>query len=295
MPLGPEQGLSRNLIVVGGLIGGLLLFFQIFQRFLYVPILRWCLRHKFIFLCLPLTVLLMGICIWQGFDRVFSFVPAMTSQASVSMESSEAPTGIRDTPTWQFLSNTFPGLGKEFMPPLDEGSFLYMPTTMPHASIGEALDVLQLQNKLISSIPEVESVVGKIGRADSPLDPAPISMIETMITYKSEFITDKNGHRINFLFDAETASFSRSDNGDLIVDDSGRPFRQWRDQIRTPNDIWTEIVAAADIPGTTSAPKLQPIAARIVMLQSGMRAPMGLKIKGPSLKVIEKVARKCPA
>ena len=77
------------------------------------------------------------------------------------------------------------------MPPLDEGSFLYMPTTMPHASIGEAMDVLQLQDQFLISIPEVESVVGKIGRADSPLDPAPISMIETFITYKSEYRTDQ--------------------------------------------------------------------------------------------------------
>ena len=89
------------------------------------------------------------------------------------------------------------------MPPLDEGSFLYMPTTMPHASIGEALDVLQLQNQLLVSIPEVESVVGKIGRADTPLDPAPISMIETYITYKSEYKTDQDGHRLNFRYDEE--------------------------------------------------------------------------------------------
>ncbi len=73
------------------------------------------------------------------------------------------------------------------MPPLDEGSFLLMPTTMAHASIGEAMDVLQKQDMLIRAIPEVENVVGKIGRAESPLDPAPISMVETVINYKPEF------------------------------------------------------------------------------------------------------------
>ncbi|MEZ6080428.1 MAG: efflux RND transporter permease subunit [Pirellulaceae bacterium] len=83
---------------------------------------------------------------------------------------------------------------------------------------------------------------------------------------------------------------TRDENGDLIEDPSGRPFRQWRDKIKSPNDIWEEITKAADIPGTTSAPKLQPIAARIVMLQSGMRAPMGMKIKGPDLETIERVA-----
>ena len=67
------------------------------------------------------------------------------------------------------LNQSFPGLGKEFMPPLDEGSFLYMPTMMPHASIGEALDILQKQDIRISQIPEVENVVGKLGRVDSPL------------------------------------------------------------------------------------------------------------------------------
>ena len=81
------------------------------------------------------------------------------------------------------------------MPALDEGSFLLMPTTMPHASIGEALDVLSQQDRAIAAIPEVETVVGKIGRAETPLDPAPVSMIETVINYKSEFKTDANGRR----------------------------------------------------------------------------------------------------
>ena len=76
----------------------------------------------------------------------------------------------------------------------------------------------------------------------------------------------------------------------MIEEAHGKPFRQWRDEIKSPNDIWEKITEAADIPGTTSAPKLQPIAARIVMLQSGMRAPMGMKVKGPDLETIERVA-----
>jgi Cu(I)/Ag(I) efflux system membrane protein CusA/SilA len=274
MPLGPQQGLVRNLLFVGGLISVILGFFHVFQTYAYEPILRWCLRNKTLFLCLPACVILLGICIWLGVDRIFGFVPSP----------------VRETKSWARLSETFPGLGKEFMPPLDEGSFLYMPTTMPHASIGESLDVLQLQDKLLISIPEVESVVGKLGRVDSPLDPAPISMIETVISYKPEYKTDKDGHRLKFRFDEEQQEFARDGRGNLIEDAAGRPFRQWRDHIRTPDDIWKEITAAADIPGTTSAPKLQPIAARIVMLQSGMRAPMGLKVKGPDLKTIEQVA-----
>ncbi len=181
-------------------------------------------------------------------------------------------------------------LGKEFMPPLDEGSFLYMPTTMPHASIGEALDVLRKQDLAFQAIPEVESVVGKIGRVESALDPAPISMIETVINYKSEYATDKDGNVLRFKYDPKTNEFVRDSNGNLVEDPHGNPYRNWRDHIHSPDDIWDEIVRAGRIPGTTSAPKLQPIAARLVMLQSGMRAPMGIKVKGPDLETIESVA-----
>lgn len=184
------------------------------------------------------------------------------------------------------------GLGKEFMPPLDEGSFLYMPTTMPHASIGESLDILQKQDTAFQSIPEVELVVGKIGRVDSPLDPAPISMVETVINYKPEYILDKNGRRLRFKYDRKDKEFVRDSNSRLIPDKRGRPYRQWREHINSPDGIWDEIVKAGQIPGTTSAPKLQPIAARLVMLQSGMRAPMGIKIKGLDLDTIEKFGLK---
>ncbi|MCA9167593.1 MAG: efflux RND transporter permease subunit [Planctomycetales bacterium] len=284
LPLGPEKGLMRNLLFVGLLVGGLLGFFTVFQRYLYERMLRWSLNHKLLFLSLPGSVILIGACAWLGFDKVFTFVPRTMSRFGM------AEATLRDSQPWRAVSAAFPGLGKEFMPPLDEGSFLYMPTTMPHASIGEAMDVLQLQNKLLVSIPEVESVVGKIGRADSPLDPAPISMIETFITYKSEYKTDLNGNRLKFRFDEERNEYARNEKGELIEESHGRPYRQWREEIKSPNDIWAKITAAADIPGTTSAPKLQPIAARIVMLQSGMRAPMGMKIKGPDLETIERVA-----
>jgi Cu(I)/Ag(I) efflux system membrane protein CusA/SilA len=147
------------------------------------------------------------------------------------------------------------------MPDLDEGSFLWMPTTMTHASIGEVLDIMEKQDMAFQAIPEIESAIGKLGRADTPLDPAPVSMIETVINYKPEYRIDENGKKV----------------------------RQWRDHIRSPDDIWDEIVRAAKLPGTTSAPKLQPIAARIVMLQSGMRAPMGVKVQGPDLETIEQV------
>ena len=272
LPLGSERGMVRNLVFVACLIGGLLLFFRLFQR-VYPVILGWCLRHKIAFLSIPGVVIVIGLMAWLGFARVFFFVPET----------------LRSNRLWSAAAHGFPGLGKEFMPPLDEGSFLYMPTTMPHASIGECLDVLQKQDMALRSIPEIDSVVGKIGRVESPLDPAPISMVETVINYKPEYITDKDGRRVRFRYDKKAGEFVRDDQNELIPDKYGRPFRLWRDQIKSPDDIWDEIVNAAKIPGTTSAPKLQPIAARIVMLQSGMRAPMGVKVKGPDLETIDSV------
>jgi len=271
-PLGVQKGLAVNLIFVVGLIGGLMALVLLFQYY-YEGILGWCLEHKVKFLSIPAAIVVLGVLIWFGFDRLFGFVPRV----------------LRANRVWSGFAHTFPGLGREFMPPLDEGSFLYMPTTMAHASIGEALDILQKQDATISNVPEVESVTGKIGRADSALDPAPVGMIETVINYKDEYITDKAGRRVSFRYDKRKAEFVRDVNGDLIDDPRGRPYRQWREHIKSPDDIWKEILAAAQIPGTTSAPKLQPIAARLVMLQSGMRAAMGIKIKGPDLDTIEKV------
>jgi len=194
LPLGPENGSLRNTVFVAAMIGGLLVFFRIFQR-LYAPMLRWCLDHKAAFLCVPAFLALLGVVAWLGFDTVLGFIPAAAEKMGLGGQR------IRQTQVWRVAYHAFPGLGKEFMPPLDEGSFLYMPTTMAHASIGEALDVLQKMDVAFSSIPEVESVVGKIGRAETPLDPAPISMIETVINYRPEYITDKAGHRMRFRYD----------------------------------------------------------------------------------------------
>jgi len=277
LPLGPEKGMLDNLGFVVLLLGGLLTFFLLFERYLYAPILRWCLQNKLLFLSIPMLIVMLGGCVWLGFDNIFGTLLGPLAKPA------------RSTAAWQSTASLFPGLGKEFMPPLDEGSFLYMPTTMPHASIGEVMDVLQLQDKAIMGIPEVELVVGKLGRVESPLDPAPVSMIETVINYRSEYVTNREGHRIKFRYLDDKQEFARDEQGDLIEDPEGRPFRQWRDHIRSTDDIWKEITAAAQVPGTTSAPKLQPIAARIVMLQSGMRAPMGVKVKGPDLETIERV------
>ncbi|HNR30590.1 MAG TPA: efflux RND transporter permease subunit [Candidatus Hydrogenedentes bacterium] len=281
-PLGPDQGLTRNLGFVCVVIFGLLGVFWVF-RLVYAPLLRWFLDHKLSYLALTGGMVTMGLCAWLGFARVFGFIPVAAERIGVPAET------VRTSRPWSALAHAFPGFGREFMPPLDEGSFLYMPTTMPHASVGEALDIIQKQDQAIAGIPEVVSVVGKIGRAESPLDPAPISMIETVINYKPEYVTDAAGRMIMFRYDAVRGDYARDADGNLIPDARGRPYRQWRDEIKSADDIWAEIVKAAEIPGTTSAPQLQPIAARIVMLQSGMRAPMGVKVKGPDLETIERV------
>ena len=271
-PLGPDHSF-RNLLFVLLSIGGLLGFFHGFIR-LYGSILGFVLRMKTVFLLLSTGILLSGFTVWLGWGKIFGWMPE----------------SIRKSDPYVFLAHAMPGFGKEFMPPLDEGSYLLMPTTMPHASIGEVMDVLSKQDMAINAIPEVELAVGKLGRVESPLDPAPVSMIETVITYKSEYVSDEDGRILTFKFDPKLMKFFRDSSGKLIPDENGRPFRQWRDHIKSPDDIWEEIVRAASIPGTTSAPKLQPIAARIVMLQSGMRAPMGLKIYGPDLETLEKVS-----
>ncbi|NQT12352.1 MAG: efflux RND transporter permease subunit, partial [Planctomycetes bacterium] len=312
-------GLVRNLIFVTTVIGSLLAVFLLFMHF-YEPILRFFLAHKIVFYSMPVVSVLLGLSIWLGFDTVFAVVPWTTSKLGIPEDH------VRGNSAWVWAKHEFPGLGKEFMPDLDEGSYLLMPTTMPHASIGECMDVLSTQDMSISAIPEVALAVGKIGRVESPLDPAPISMIETIINYHPEYLHDEHGRRMIFAFtpsendvfrDVDGAAvlapdgepyrvrgkFSRDEQGQLIVEARGMPFRLWRPAldpklnpgrdpwpgITEPDDIWNEIVEAARVPGTTSAPRLQPIAARIVMLQTGVRAPMAIRILGDDLSEIEAV------
>lgn len=187
-----------------------------------------------------------------------------------------------------FGYQSFQQTEEEFMPALNEGSFLLMPTSMPHSGMQENLKNLRMLDMAVTAIPEIENVVGKLGRVESPLDPAPISMYENIINYKSEYKTDKNGHRIRFEIN-EKNEYVRNEKGELIEDKNGRYFRQWRDEIQSPDDIWDEIVKATKLPGVTSAPKLQPIETRLIMLQTGMRAPMGIKVKGTDLATIESV------
>ena len=142
-------------------------------------------------------------------------------------------------------------LGSEFMPPLDEGDLMYMPTTYPGVSVDKARELLQQTDKLIRSVPEVHRVFGKIGRAETATDPAPLTMIETVIQLK--------------------------------------PQEQWRDGM-TPERIRAELDRIVQVPGLTNA-WVMPIKARIDMLATGIKTPVGIKVSGPDLKVIEEIGQ----
>ncbi|AMQ56969.1 efflux RND transporter permease subunit [Algoriphagus sanaruensis] len=290
MPLGVSVSKLVNFgfiaILLALVLGGFSGFIRIYPR-----ILLWCLANKGKFLLFPMIVIMMGASVWLGFNTVFGIVPRTFDLIGVN---------IRTTSLWSSMSHSFPGMGKEFMPSLNEGSFLLMPTTMPHAGIQENKEVLQQLDMLVTAIPEVDIVVGKAGRAETAIDPAPINMFENTINYKSEYATDHNGNRLRFkvtdgkyelkdgsLFDPATMTPNQIRVQDLVEDEDGEYFRQWRKHILSPDDIWEEIVGVIQIPGVTSSPKLQPIETRLVMLQTGMRAPMGIKVYGPDLLTIE--------
>ncbi len=145
----------------------------------------------------------------------------------------------------------YKNLGSEFMPPLYEGDLLYMPTTLPGISVTKAKEILQQTDRIIKTFPEVESVFGKIGRAETATDPAPLSMIETTIQLK--------------------------------------PKSQWRPGV-TPESLVEELNAAIQIPGLTNAWTM-PIKTRIDMLATGIKTPVGIKIGGPDIKILQKIGK----
>jgi len=142
-------------------------------------------------------------------------------------------------------------LGSEFMPPLDEGDLLYMPTALPGLAVGKATEILQQTDRILKTFPEVERVFGKMGRAESATDPAPLEMMETTLVLK--------------------------------------PKSQWRAGLTT-QDLIEEMDAALQIPGMANV-WVQPIRNRIDMLATGIKSPVGIKIAGPDLAVIERVGR----
>ncbi len=143
-------------------------------------------------------------------------------------------------------------LGSEFMPPLDEGDLMYMPTTYPGVSIDKAREILQHTNKMIKKVPEVKRVFGKIGRAETATDPAPLTMIETVIQLK--------------------------------------PRSEWREGM-TPERLRAELDRSVQYTGLTNA-WVMPIKTRIDMLATGIKTPVGIKVAGPDLNVIESIDKR---
>ena len=167
------------------------------------------------------------------------------------------------------------GIGREFMPPLDEGSFLYMPSLLPQAGLGPAIEVNAKQDMAIATVPEVESVVGKLGRAESALDPAPISMMESIIILKPE--ADWRHVPVKRWFSGWPGWLKQPL---LWIAPEHRQI--------TKNEILTELQEKTAIPGVLPT-FLQPIQTRLVMLQTGFRAMMGVKIYGGDLGEIERL------
>jgi copper/silver efflux system protein len=200
-------------------------------RWAYEPTLRWVLAHKLLFLLGPALIVLLG-----GL--------AMTGTRSFTEPIREGIGGrTSELAMLDWLDRRFPGLGQEFMPALDEGSLLYMPSLLPAASLSQTLDVMKRQNAQIESLPEVAKVVGKLGRVESALDPAPIGMIETVVQLQ--------------------------------------PRSEWREGIRQ-SDIVSELMRVTHTPGVLEGAGawLQPIETRVIMLNSGIRAPLAAKLIG---------------
>ncbi len=169
-------------------------------------------------------------------------------------------------------------LGSEFMPPLNEGSLLYMPTTLPGMSVSEAKNALQLQDKILMTFPEVDRVFGKAGRADTSTDPAPFSMMETTVLLKPESQWRERPR----WYSARAPEWLK----EML-----RPF--WRDRI-TQEDLVNEMDKALRLPGLTNAWTM-PIKNRLDMLSTGIRTPVGLKIGGADLKEIEHIGQEAEA
>lgn len=213
-----------------------------FMRWLYGARLAFALRHKMLMLSMPLAVFFVGLGAWIGLPMVLKPVEQLASVFGAN---------LNEIPGYVSMKHLLPGLKSDDWIALDEGTWFYMPSLYPSASFNQSMQVLQTQDTLIKQIPEVASVLGKIGRASSALDPAPTGMIETYVMLK--------------------------------------PRSQWRPGM-TERTIWDEVNRVATLPGVTPAAPLQPIEGRVVMLQSGIKASMAVRIYGDTLDGLGRTA-----
>lgn len=204
--------------------------------FLYSARLMFALRHKLLMLSIPATIVVLGMGAWIGFPTILKPVEQLAEKLGAD---------LNRVPGYVDAKHSMTGLTSDDWIALDEGSWFYMPSLYPAASFSQAMEVLQTQDAMIRQIPEVENVLGKIGRVDSALDPAPVTMVETYIMLK--------------------------------------PQDQWRPGVDAKH-IWNEVNAVATLPGVTLASPLQPIEGRVVMLASGIKASMAIRIYGDTLE-----------
>ena len=213
-----------------------------FVRWIYAARLRMALNHKALLLMFPAALVFVGFGAWFGLPVVLQ--PFERLCRALGAEPNELPGYVE-------AKHTLTGLKSDDWIALDEGSWFYMPSLYPAASFTQALKILQTQDALVANIPEVANVLGKIGRVESALDPAPAAMVETYVMLK--------------------------------------PRSAWRTGVRE-RDIWDEINRVATLPGVTPASPLQPIEGRVVMLQSGIKASMAVRIYGDSLEGLAEAA-----
>ncbi|EMI24722.1 heavy metal efflux pump, CzcA family [Rhodopirellula europaea SH398] len=213
-----------------------------FVRWIYAARLRHALNHKAFALSFPAMLLVLGLGAYFGLPTILQ--PVERTARVFGAE-------LNDFPGYVDAKHVFTGLQSDDWIALDEGSWFYMPTLYPAASFSQAMQVLQTQDVLIGQIPEVKDVLGKIGRVESALDPAPAAMVETYVMLK--------------------------------------PESEWREGV-TARDVWDEINKVATLPGVTPASALQPIEGRVVMLQSGIKAPMAIRVYGDDLKTLASAA-----
>jgi Cu(I)/Ag(I) efflux system membrane protein CusA/SilA len=212
------------------------------MHWIYGARLRFALRRKAFMLSFPLIVFFLGLGAWIGLPTLLRPVERVVSMLGADLN--EVPGYVR-------VKHVFTGLKSDDWIALDEGTWFYMPSLYPAASFNQSMEILQTQDALIKQIPEVANVLGKIGRAQSALDPAPTGMIETYVMLK--------------------------------------PRNQWRPGT-TERTIWDEINAVGTLPGITPAAPLQPIEGRVVMLQAGIKASMAVRIYGDSLDGLAKAS-----
>jgi copper/silver efflux system protein len=203
---------------------------------LYAGRLRFALKYKWFALMFPLILFGSGLVVWIGAEKALRPMERFAQIWGAD---------LNQLPGYEGWKRRLPGLRSSDWIALDEGSWFYMPSLYPAATFSQTLEILQKQDVLIKQIPEVNNVLGKIGRAESALDPAPATMIETYVMLK--------------------------------------PRDQWRPGI-TSRDIWNEINSVATLTGVTPASALQPIEGRVVMLQAGIRATMAVRIYGDHLE-----------